>query len=274
MRFFYAYKTSDGVRHEDSVEAGSREAAFAALRAKGVKPIKVVASDGSRANGEPRRSWRAFAWAAAAAIGAWALAWALARGASGPVAPSGPVGTEAPPETVSAAGARFAVQPLPRQAIPGDRNRVEAARTGAFASRAERYLARFAEPGRICKAAEGDVPGPGELTASLKTGIMASANDFTETIDMKRMVARLKDELRRYLAAGGDEAGFMAALEERQAEEAAQREKAATQLAEALRVKEGEEAAYEIWVRANARLRSMGIHPLDLPEELRSVEGW
>lgn len=269
MRFFYAYKTSDGVRHEDSVEADSREAAFAALRAKGVKPIKVVASDGSRANGEPRRSWRAFAWAAAAAIGAWALAWALVRGASGPVAPSGAGETA---EASGAAGARFAVQPLPRQAIPGDRNRVEAARTGAFASRAERYLARFAEPGRICKAAEGDVPGPGELTASLKTGIMASANDFTETIDMKRMVARLKDELRRYLAAGGDEAGFMAALEERQAEEAAQREKAATQLAEALRVKGGEEAAYEIWVRANARLRSMGIHPLDLPEELRSVE--
>ena len=37
MRYTYAYKTSDGVRHEASMDAESREAVFEALRAKGIK---------------------------------------------------------------------------------------------------------------------------------------------------------------------------------------------------------------------------------------------
>ena len=54
MKFTYAYKTSDGVRHEASMDAESREAVFAALRQQGIKAIKVVAADGSKANGEAR----------------------------------------------------------------------------------------------------------------------------------------------------------------------------------------------------------------------------
>lgn len=54
MKYIYAYKTSDGTRHEESMEAESREAVFKALREKGIKAIKVVAADGSKANGEVR----------------------------------------------------------------------------------------------------------------------------------------------------------------------------------------------------------------------------
>ena len=32
MKYTYAYKTSDGVRHEESMDAASREQVFAALR--------------------------------------------------------------------------------------------------------------------------------------------------------------------------------------------------------------------------------------------------
>ena len=52
MKYTYAYKTSDGARHEAAMEAASREAVFEALRAQGIKAIKVVAADGSKANGE------------------------------------------------------------------------------------------------------------------------------------------------------------------------------------------------------------------------------
>ena len=41
MKFGYSYKTSDGVRHESTFEAKSNEAVFAALRAQGIKPMKV-----------------------------------------------------------------------------------------------------------------------------------------------------------------------------------------------------------------------------------------
>ena len=54
MKYHYAYKTSDGIRHEDSIEAESRDAAFTLLRGRGIRPIKVVAADGSKANGEVR----------------------------------------------------------------------------------------------------------------------------------------------------------------------------------------------------------------------------
>ena len=54
MKYTYAYNTSDGVRHEAAMEAESREAVFVTLRARGIKAIKVVAADGSKANGEIR----------------------------------------------------------------------------------------------------------------------------------------------------------------------------------------------------------------------------
>ena len=54
MKYTYAYKESNGTRHEEFMEAPSREAVFAALREKGIKAIKVVAADGSKANGEVR----------------------------------------------------------------------------------------------------------------------------------------------------------------------------------------------------------------------------
>ena len=54
MKYTYAYKESNGTRHEESMEADSREAVFKALREKGIKAIKVIAADGSKANGEIR----------------------------------------------------------------------------------------------------------------------------------------------------------------------------------------------------------------------------
>ena len=54
MRFSYTYKTSDGIRHEDRIEAPSREEAFSLLRQKGIRAIKVVSLSGSKANGEEK----------------------------------------------------------------------------------------------------------------------------------------------------------------------------------------------------------------------------
>ena len=41
MKYSYAYKDSEGKRHEESMEAASREAVFEALRARGIRPIKI-----------------------------------------------------------------------------------------------------------------------------------------------------------------------------------------------------------------------------------------
>ena len=73
MRFAYSYKTPDGVRHEAEIDARGRDDAFAALRARGIRPIKVVEAAGQ--SGAAKR--RFLAWAvplaalAAAAIALW-----------------------------------------------------------------------------------------------------------------------------------------------------------------------------------------------------------
>lgn len=54
MRFTYIYRTSDGVRREEAIEAASRESVFETLRGQGIRPIKVIAADGSKENGEGR----------------------------------------------------------------------------------------------------------------------------------------------------------------------------------------------------------------------------
>ena len=79
MRYEYAYKTPDGVRHVEEMDAPSREAVFESLRAKGIKAIKVVAQDGSRSNGEVRvigvKKRVAFAAALLALLAGASLMW-------------------------------------------------------------------------------------------------------------------------------------------------------------------------------------------------------
>ena len=98
MKYTYAYKTSDGARHEAAMEAESREAVFVALRARGIKAIKVVAADGSKANGEVRRGARKRT-IAAVAIAAAVLAGSAVYFLSPKRAASGR-GEEAPPAQV------------------------------------------------------------------------------------------------------------------------------------------------------------------------------
>ena len=77
MKFTYAYKSSDGVRHEAAIEAESRDEVFQLLRGRGIRPIKVVAADGSKANGEVRglRKRAVFALVALAALVAGVVAY-------------------------------------------------------------------------------------------------------------------------------------------------------------------------------------------------------
>lgn len=78
MRFAYSYKTSDNVRHEAEIDAPGRDAAFAALREMGIRPIRVVAAGGR--GGAGVRKVGPYALAAAAVLLAAALAtWRAGR---------------------------------------------------------------------------------------------------------------------------------------------------------------------------------------------------
>ena len=122
MKYTYAYKTSDGVRHEDSINASSREEVFETLRAQGIKAIKVVAADGSKANGEirgVRKRVVAVSIVVAALAAGLIIAFLVGR-----VAPRPP---EVPPSSVTQTpppAEQHIVTALPRQEIQGDRKRI------------------------------------------------------------------------------------------------------------------------------------------------------
>ena len=298
MRFTYTYRSSDGQRHTAEIEAESRDAVFAKVRAElGIKPIKVTAAGGqdtqdNRDTQDRRRVpvlgvvgvLGVLAILALLAFGAWL--WLRRAGDGAPyqvMTPQGPV-------TYTVA------TPLPRQAIPGSRQRVEAAVAQerdppVFKHAAERWLARYAEPGRWSKGEEGlartrsgasERPAPADFEAALREPIRIASTDFTEVVDLKRIVAGMKREMRAYLAGGGTAEQYVAELEKRQRLEISYRERAEQRLNELLREQKGDgrrqdggspyKAAYAYWLKANAQLQAMGIYPLALPDALRSYQ--
>ena len=137
-----------------------------------------------------------------------------------------------------------------------------------FRFAAERWLARYAEPGR---AVPGDLPQPSipEFAAALKEPVRVASTDFTEVVDIKRIVAGMKREMRAYLAGGGTVEGYLAELEKRQRLEISYRERAEQKLSGLLKEPK---TAYDYWLKANASLKSMGIWELPLPSVLQGYQ--
>ena len=271
MKYTYAYKTSDGVRHEDSINASSREEVFETLRAQGIKAIKVVAADGSKANGEIRGVRKRVVVASIVVV---ALATGLVVYLVGRVAPRPP---EVPPssatETPPAAEQHVATA-LPRQEIQGDRKRIGKA-DEVFDNKADAFFARFAEPGRIFFAPESDWPSAEEMESALKAPLKVADDELTEIIDLKRIVTGIRRELRLYIQGGGTSEGFIRELVKRQEYEIATRKRAVDRLSELLNNKASKDKlkeAYTFWLTSNAQLASMGIFPIPIPEILRDYQ--
>ena len=361
MKFTYTYRSSDGERHTAEIEAESRDAAFAKIRTElGIRPIKVVVAgeDGSGksaaspnssartqlsgAGGSRSRAtvWGAAILAAILLVVGGGVAWWMrspnreAQTANGELTTANadqPITVSTPQGPVTL---RVAT-PLPRQTIPGDRRKIEEAVAQerdppVFRFAAERWLARFAEPGRqppvtletppaalapteatgvslprksatprgsgalaasssvapprgsgALAASHATRPPPADFEACLREPIRIASTDFTEVVDLKRIVTGMKREMRAYLAGGGTVEGYLAELEKRQKLEVSYRERAEQKLNDMLngqdvRSPSGRnsiKAAYAYWLKANAQLQAMGISPpLTLPDALRSYQ--
>lgn len=245
------------------MNAECRDDVFRELRKQGIKAIKVVAADGSKANGEIRgvRKRVLAASVICAAIVAGLLAYFAPRGTHKNLPTS-------------------EAKPLPRQEIKGDRERVKLAADG-FTNKAEAFLARFAEPGRAFTAPEIDWPTRADFEAVIGKPIKFTSDEFTEQIDLKRIVEGLKAELSAYLKGGGYLSGYMKDLITRQKMEIEQRdkfdEKVKSQIDAYLKAsgKDAErrlQEAYDYWLKANAQLQSMGIYPLPLYSVLKNCQ--
>ena len=191
MKYTYAYKTSDGVRHEASMNAASRDEVFVELRKRGIKAIKVVAADGSKANGEIHgvRKRIVAALVAFVALGVGIVAYFGGMRSGGDLDDS--------------AATAFATGQDRRQVI-GDAAIIEKGiRNGwsdVFALEGERFLASFAIPG--VKAGQRNTSKK-EFTVALENKCVVADSDSLEARQIKAMVEGMKNEARRYLAAGG-----------------------------------------------------------------------
>ena len=258
MKYIFAYKTSDGVRHEDSLDANSRDEVFEVLRGRGIRPIKVVAADGSKANGEVRgvrgRVVAIIVVLAAAIVGGVAYFQGTRTGAA----------LAANPAAVS-----------PRHQIYGDPAIMEGLERGDFAAVLPRVgdqmLAVFAQPGKLM-CAKGANPrrideksyaafeayASNELTA--ENDIVLDAADSREITELKQIVNGMREEMRYYLANGnGTPRSFWRRLNERTAQE--------IQIYERTRRELEKETSETIWEQRNDALRRLGLRTIPNPGE-------
>ena len=258
MKYTYAYKTSDGARHEATMEAESREAVFAALRAKGIKAIKVVAADGSKANGEVRgiqkRVVVVLVVLAAAVVGGVAYFQGTRTGAA----------LAANPAAVS-----------PRHQIYGDPAIMEGLERGDFAAilprTGDQMLAVFAQPGKLM-CAKGANPRLLDATMetafatyakdelSVESDITIDAGEERELRELKQIINGMREEMRYYLANGnGTPRSFWRRLNERTAQE--------IQIFERTRRELENESSPEVWESKNDALRRLGLRTIPNPNE-------
>lgn len=241
MKYTYAYKSSDGSRHEASMDAESREAVFEALRKKGIRPIKVIAEDGSKANGEIRGVRRRVVGVAAvlAAIVA-VIATSLYNRVSAPPLPEFESGQT-------------------RRQIIGDTAIIDKGiATGwsdVFPDEGDRFFASFAIPGVRAGQRNTTVE---EIKAALDRDVEVSDSDGLEARQVKSMVAGMKAEARAYINAGGSIVDYGKRLTERQDAEIAIYERAKAEIDHARKTM-SQDDFIALWEGRNDQLRNLGI---------------
>jgi len=258
LTYTYAYKTSDGTRHEATMEAPSRDAVFAALRERGIRAIKVVAADGSKANGEVRglRKRIVSFIVLFVAIVVGAMAFWLGRG-----------GRSRPPETIG-----FLMDQTRRQVI-GDAAVVEKGiRTGwadVFDSEGDRFLASFAIPGVKAGVRTTSVEAlEAALKENEKSAVRLRLSPSPQPLEARQIVAMvegMKQEARAYIAAGGSVVEYGKRLTERQDAEVAVYKRAEAEIQAAQKTLD-ESAFNALLEQRNDELRNLGIRPITLAE--------
>ena len=252
MKYTYAYKTSDGKRHEASMDAASREAVFETLRKEGIRPIKVVAADGSKANGEisATKNTKSVAFGAVV-VSMLVLLFALYTFfATRNQVPEMP---------------RFVAEQTRRQMIGDSAVIDKGIATGwsdVFTEEGERFFASFAIPG--VKAGQRNTT-VAELEAALGRSVAATPSDGMEARQIKSMVEGMKAEARAYVKAGGNIIEYGKRLTERQDAEIAIYERTKGEI-ERARETMSHDDFLAFWEKRNNQLRDLGIRLVPLEE--------
>jgi len=258
MTYTYAYRTSDGERREATIEAADRAEVFAVLRGRGIRPIKVVAADGSKANGEVRGVRKRVVAAGAAALVICAVAASVIAFRVG----------DAQGVRHGAEGTDFLTDTTRRQVI-GDAAVIEKGiRTGwadVFADEGERFLASFAVPGVKAGVGSTRIEALEAALANRSGGGPRPEGLGIEARQIRAMVEGMKQEARAYLAAGGTVLGYGKRLTERQDAEISLYRRAEGEILAAQKVLSEREFNL-LYERRNDQLRNLGIRLIALED--------
>ena len=245
MKFLYEYRTSDNVHHDGTINAPNREAAYAALKAQGIRPGCVKEAPGffNKLFGKGKR------WIAISVLAILCLALCAVAFRTSP-------------------SALATLDSGTRRQVIGDTAIIEKGiRTGwseVFPEEGERFLASFAIPG--VPAGQRNTSEE-EIKASLSRRIEATGEDGIEAQQIKAMVEGMKQELREYLAAGGRIVDYGTRLVRRQEEELSYYNRAKTEIDNAKKSGMSQQRLVELWEKRNASLRRMGVKLVALPED-------
>ena len=249
MKFLYYYKTSSNERREGVVVAPDREAAYADLRKRGIRPYRVEDAPGffNRLFGRGKR------WMTIAAL-------SVALGVTIVLA----VQLSAEPRV------------LPRQQIAGDQFILEEGLATQWAdvltNPGERWLAMYAMPGR--KPRKGlKVSSPIEiyvairdLSAHLDKPVALAAVQFPEYRQLRAIVEGMKAELRTHLAGGKDILSYLELIDRRQNDESKEYTDAVATMRKLVNEQGCGEDVRKTWIRMNEELRAKGLMALPGPE--------
>lgn len=227
MKYQYFYQTKENENRSGWIAAKDRADAYTQLRRQGIRPYRVKGDDPVR--------WQPWALGGTIAALALALVCALAfgRGASG-----------RPPQS--------------RRQLTGERGVIsrglENGWEGVFATRLDRYLAAYAQPGWIAIPPEVTPEQVAAFAQELAAPLVYGDAEAPEVVQLKDIVAGMRAEMKAYLDQGGSVADYLRFLENRQDDERAFRNQARDRIA---RAPESMRAAYRRDV--NVRLREMGL---------------
>ena len=132
-----------------------------------------------------------------------------------------------------------------------------------FSEEGERFLASFAIPGVPATVRTTNVAA---IEKALKRKVEAKDSDSIETIQIKAMVEGMKDELRRFVAAGGTIEQYGRRLVARQDDEIAIYTRVCNEVEQAAKINAGKSEVSELVDRRNEELRRMGIKSVAMPD--------
>ena len=258
VKFTYSYTTHQNERREGLViSAPNRDAAYSELNKRGIRPFKLQPVPGL---------WNkllSFGWR-----GPLIVLLGLALVATVLVALNQHRDIVEIEKTEDVRGiVSGAITSKVRRQLIGDQGFIEKGiRTGwseVFAHEGERFLASFAIPGVPATVRTTNVAA---LQEALKRKVEPVETDGMEALQIKAMVEGMKDELRRFVEAGGTIEQYGRRLVARQDEEISIYNRACNEIEQATKGDAGKTALADLVDRRNEELRRMGIRLVAMPD--------